>query len=59
MQIEYYTKQVYGKDLHYIKDPTISKNFTALTGSKTISAQQMRDFTNITSGHITFKQVIN
>lgn len=54
MIIEYYTQSVYGKDLHYIKDPAIRRLHVALTGKSTISAEDMRNYTNFSRSYITF-----
>lgn len=36
MNIEYYKKNVYGKELLYIKDESLAKAIEKLTGKKTI-----------------------
>ncbi len=41
MEIEYYTKQVYGTDMHYIKDQEIHNIVWSLTGRKTITDSDM------------------
>lgn len=55
MLIEYYIRNVYGKDLCYIKDPTTRGLHLALTGRATISTEDMRNYSNFSREYITFK----
>ena len=41
MQIDYYTKSVYGLDKNYAADPTMAAALTALTGTKTLLPEHM------------------
>lgn len=56
MIIEFYKKQVYGKDTFYIKDPKTAKTVQNLTGKKTVDQS---DFSNFVNLGITFVQVMN
>lgn len=47
MEIQYYTKQVYGKTLEYIKDQKQAQQISALTGSKTLTPAQKSAFENL------------
>lgn len=41
MTIEYYTKNVYGRDVLYMVDGTIAKSFHTMTGRKTLNADDI------------------
>lgn len=41
MNIEYYTKTIYGKDTMYIVDKTTAERVQILTGRKTINSNDM------------------
>jgi hypothetical protein len=58
MEIEYYIKQVYGKPLIYIKDAHTARLLINLTGKKTITEDHQSWLSNLTSGWITWKQVL-
>ncbi len=47
MQIEYYTKQVYGNTLTYLVNSDASEQILALIGQKTISESQMNRFNKL------------
>lgn len=55
MEIEYYTKNVYGRDLKYIKDEKIQQNMERLTGTKALMPYQV-ECLNILG--FTFKEVL-
>jgi hypothetical protein len=37
--IHYYTKSVYGNDMHYMYDPEMAKHVQTLTGQRTLSTR--------------------
>ncbi len=41
MNIDFYTKNVYGNDLMYVSDPQIECHITSLTGRVTITNSDM------------------
>jgi proteasome assembly chaperone (PAC2) family protein len=55
MNIQFYTKNVYGKDYMYAVDPEQAKVLTALTKGKTILKSDMEGLEKL--GH-TFEQVL-
>ena len=55
MIIEYYTKNVYGNELIYVKDEHLKKAISNLLGKKTINK---KDIANFKSLGITFKEVL-
>ena len=55
MIIEFYIKNVYGKENIYNKDENIAKNIQTLTTKKTIDKNDMQALENL---GFTFKQVI-
>lgn len=55
MEIEYYTKNVYGRDHMYVKDRKVAEAIESLTHKKTIDRHDMDAFKSI--GH-KFKQVL-
>ncbi len=56
--IEYYTKDVYGNSLDYIKNPTDKNIISALTGQKTINAKIRNLLHELSRGEIIFKKVL-
>ena len=55
MNIEFYTKNVYGNDLMYVADPAIAEHLTNLTGRVTIANSDMFALTKL---GFTFTEVI-
>lgn len=55
MEIEYYTKDVYGSELIYIKNDELANVVRALTGKKTVSAWDIKMFGKL---GITFVEVL-
>jgi len=41
MQIEYYTKNVYGLEKNYVKDTDMARKIQELTGNKTLTEDNM------------------
>jgi len=56
MIIEFYKKQVYGKDTLYIKDLSQSQLISRITGKKTIDEKDISNFSQL---GIEFVQVMN
>jgi hypothetical protein len=55
MKIQYYKKNVYGREHSYIKDEKTAKAFTKLTGKKTLDDRDMETLKDL--GFI-FEQVL-
>lgn len=55
MKIEYYTRNVYGRETMYIIDKNIAKHVAVLTGLKTLTKDHKQALEKL--GH-TFMQVI-
>ena len=47
MDIEYYTKNVYGNELNYIKDEVLSELIKKITGQKTLSLSNIQNFKHL------------
>ena len=56
MIIEYYTKNVYGKENHYIAKPELAANWKFISGRKTITLNDMDALRNMGITH--FQEVI-
>lgn len=56
MNIQYYKKSVYGKDLLYVSNPEQARLLETLTGQKTINQGIINAMTKL--GH-NFEQVLN
>lgn len=54
-QIEFYVKNVWGKDLRYIIDPQIRSALTTLTGTGTLCDYQLKPLESL---GFTFKEVL-
>lgn len=55
--IEYYTKDVYGSRLEYIKDENDAKIIQQLTGKKTVTGQVRELIRDLTGGRVSFTLV--
>lgn len=47
MKIEYYTKNVYGKDLMYVEDSYTAAKLGRLLGTKTVDKDQMASISEL------------
>jgi len=55
MTINYYTKEIYGKQLFYLAKPTDAIAWRTLTNKKTLDEKDMRMLTTLTG--VTFNRV--
>ncbi len=56
--INYYTKNVYGRELEYVVDPQSAQFIANLTGSKTLKPQDRVNIEGLTDGLVKFEQVL-
>lgn len=55
MEIKFYRKNVYGKELMYVADEKIAHHLSQLTGRKTVDSRDMHDLKEL---GFTFSEVL-
>ncbi len=56
--IQYFTKNVYGRDLEYVIDPADAQLITNLTGSRTVKETDRNSIEALCGGLLKFERVM-